>query len=156
MAKLKLLLAGTCLGENMELALDVADPDKRFRSQIIINGFVPDEDINYLYNRALFSVYMSFEEGFGMPILESLTFGCPVISSNTSSMPEVYGDAAIAVSPFDDEGFIRAMETLCTHPEERERLRAKGFQQAKKFSWEKYGELLLQDCLNRNRDNQNV
>jgi len=97
-------------------------------------GGVPDEDLVVLYNMARFLVYPSLYEGFGLPILEAMICGCPVLTSNVSSMPEIAGDAAMLVSPSDVEvmtdAFLRMLDRDFAND-----LREKGFRRASLFSW---------------------
>ncbi|MCC6570332.1 MAG: glycosyltransferase, partial [Chitinophagales bacterium] len=81
-------------------------------------------------------VYPSWFEGFGIPILEAMSLGVPVICSNTSSMPEVAGDAALLVAPDDLQGWSDAMQRLATDNVLRDTLTEKGRKQASAFSWE--------------------
>ena len=82
-------------------------------------------------------VYPSLYEGFGLPILEAMSFGTPVITSNCSSMPEVAGNAAILVRPNNVNEIEKALFKLANDRDERERLKILGLQRVKKFSWEK-------------------
>jgi len=90
-----------------------------------------------LYSGALCLVYASLYEGFGLPILEGMKCGCPVITSNISSLPEVAGQAALLVDPLDTDEITRAINEIVNHKEKREELIKKGLAQVKKFSWEK-------------------
>ena len=78
----------------------------------------------------------SLYEGFGLPVLEAMQCGTPVLCSNTASLPEVGGDAALYASPIDDAQFQQQMITLLNSPELRQQMVEKGFKQAEKFSWE--------------------
>ena len=104
---------------------------------LIFTGYVPEEDLPALYQGADAFVYSSLYEGFGLPVLEAMVSGIPVITSNTSSLPEVAGDAAILVNPTEVFEIYEAMEALATKPQLREKLRVKGKEQSTKFSWEK-------------------
>jgi len=106
-------------------------------SEVKFTGYVPDEDLPYLYNAADLFVYPSFYEGFGLPPLEAMACGTPVITSNTSSLPEVVGDAGIMVDPYDVDGLAQAMYEVLTNDDLREDLIKKGIERAKMFSWEK-------------------
>lgn len=96
-----------------------------------------DQTLFDLYSSATSFVYPSKYEGFGLPPLEAMACGCPVISSNTSSMPEVIGNAAAYFSPFDLEELIDSLQRVLYHEELRNELIAKGSLRVKEFSWEK-------------------
>jgi glycosyltransferase involved in cell wall biosynthesis len=98
-------------------------------------GFVEEEDLPDLYRGALLFVYPSLCEGFGLPILEAMGCGTPVVTSNTSSMPEVAGDAAVLVEPTNPEALASAMARVLGDGELREELRRKGIARARGFSW---------------------
>ena len=100
-------------------------------------GRVPLEDLVGLYNSAQMFVYPSLYEGFGLPVLEAMACGCPVITSNVSSLPEVAGDAAILLDPYNVEELAAAMQQLWTDQGAAERLAQRGLGQAHKFSWER-------------------
>lgn len=107
-------------------------------SEIILTGFVPDKDLVKIYNLASVYVQPSFYEGFGLPALEAMACGVPVVSSNRASLPEVLGKAAIFVNP-DDYNKIAAgiKKALALSPTEREKVIKKGQTQAAKYSWKK-------------------
>lgn len=98
---------------------------------------VPDEDLSLFYQNALCFVLPSLYEGFGLPVLEAMQNGCPVITSNVSSLPEAGGDAALYVNPEDVDDIASKMKTLIENRKIREELVKKGYNQVKKFSWEK-------------------
>jgi len=99
-------------------------------------GVIDDEELPALYSGALLFVYPSLYEGFGLPILEAMGCGAPVVTSNVAAIPEVAGDAALLIDPHDVEGMAAAMGALLHNDTLRECLRQKGFLQAQKFSWE--------------------
>lgn len=101
---------------------------------IKFTGYVPSEDLPGLYSGASCLVYPSLYEGFGLPILEAFACGCPVLTSNISSMSEVAGKAAVLVNPLDTDDIARGMKEAI---EKRERLIKAGLNQVKQFSWEK-------------------
>lgn len=100
-------------------------------------GYLPDEDIAAIYNLAALFVYPSLYEGFGFPPLEAMACGCPVITSNTSSLPEVVGEAAIMVNPYDIEELTKAMYEVLTNNELKLKMKKQGLERAKMFSWGK-------------------
>ena len=89
------------------------------------------------YSGARVFVLLSLYEGFGFPPLEAMACGCPVITSNISSLPEVMGEAGIMVDPYDTDNLARAMRQVLTNSELRGDMVRKGLEQSKKFSWEK-------------------
>jgi glycosyltransferase involved in cell wall biosynthesis len=95
------------------------------------------DPLEVLYNGADLMVYPSLYEGFGLPPLEALACGTPVITSNSSSLPEVVGDAALSVDPEDEEGLCEAMRHVLQDEKLRVELSAKGVQRARQFSWER-------------------
>jgi len=137
-----------------DLALIIAGPkgwlyDRIFKEarrsdhayDIKILGQVSKTDALYLYNSA--SVYPSFFEGLGFPPLEAQACGLPVVASNRASLPEVLGDSALLVDPWRIEELIFALEALLLNPGLRTTLKERGFQNVKRFSWQKTaGELL--------------
>ena len=96
-----------------------------------------DEILSSLYSSAEALIYPSKYEGFGLPILEAMSFGCPVISSNASSLPEVYGDAALTFSPASSENLIHCIEKITNDSELRKTLIKKGYNREKIFTWKK-------------------
>lgn len=105
-------------------------------SRVILTGYVPDRELPALYQGAKLFVLPSHYEGFGLPILEAMMGGTPVITSNTSSMPEVGGAAALYFDPSDTKGLRLAIERVLGDEALRERLSEAGREQAAKFSWE--------------------
>ena len=107
------------------------------QDRIIVTGYVDDRDLAALYSNALAFVYPSFYEGFGLPPLEAMQCGVPVITSNTSSLPEVVGDAGILISPTDADSLCQSILNIYNKPSLRESMSLKSIEQAKQFSWEK-------------------
>lgn len=112
-----------------------------FASRIVMAGYVSDEQKHILYSNALAFLFPSLFEGFGLPILDAMSRGCPVIASNVSSMPEVAGDAAILIDPHSTEQLAYEMERVISSESLRKELRLKGFERCKKFSWDKTAEM---------------
>lgn len=102
-------------------------------------GFVEDADVSKLYSLALALVHPSKMEGFGLTGLEAMSVGLPVIASHASSLPEVYGDAALFFDPNKVDDLVACLDELIRNADLREDLIAKGYTQAKKYSWEKMG-----------------
>lgn len=109
----------------------------KWADDIILTGYVPDEDLRFLYARAGVFVYPSLYEGFGLPPLEAMACGTPVIVSDRASLPEVVGDAGIKVNPYDVEGLAAAVAVLLLDPEVVDFYKQAGLRQAARFSWEK-------------------
>lgn len=103
---------------------------------VILTGHVNDSVLHTLYTQAAALVFPSLYEGFGLPALEAMTLGCPVITSNLSSLPEVVGDAAYLVDPLDVKAITDAMSALLTIEPLRADLRQRGLVRARQFSWE--------------------
>jgi len=106
-------------------------------------GYVPDEDLAPLYSGAVAFVYPSLYEGFGMPVVEAQACGCPVITSNTSSMPEAAGKGAILINPENEGEIVQALEKIINNGSFRKNLIKKGKENADKFSWQKSAERAL-------------
>jgi glycosyltransferase involved in cell wall biosynthesis len=122
----------------------VGDLEKRLadhqeKDSVIFLDYVDGTDLPLIYNLASLFVYPSFYEGFGLPILEAMACGVPVITSNCSSMPEVSGDAALLVDPNNISEISDKMKDVLEHSELAMELRSKGMERAKMFSWERAG-----------------
>lgn len=138
---LKLVLAGGVWEKfKKELTDTIGDFDQ---SKIEVLGYVKDEDLPNLYSNALMFIYPSLYEGFGLPVLEAMKCGCPVITSNVSSLPEVIGQAGIQINPENDEELIKAYEKMYYDSFFRELCIERGLIRAKNFSWEKCASELL-------------
>ncbi len=97
-------------------------------------------DLAYIYASAALLAYPSLYEGFGLPPLEAMACGCPVVASNTSSLPEVIGEAGIMVDPYDTDSLAQAMKEVLTNRKLRDEMVNKGLEQSKRFSWERAAE----------------
>lgn len=129
--KHKLILIG---GES-PLFGDVRLNIKTYKDDVVFKGFVEDNLLRDFYRHASLVVYPSLYEGFGLPPLEAMASGTPVVTSRTSSIPEVVGDAAVMVSPYDVDELAFQMGRVLEDPELRADLIAKGYAQVKRFNW---------------------
>ncbi len=109
--------------------------DASLGDSVILTGYVPESDLPALYSGATCFVYPSIFEGFGLPPLEAMQCGTPVIIGNRTSLPEVVGDAALAVDPFDVNAIAGAIEQILNKPALRDELRVRGLERAKMFDW---------------------
>jgi glycosyltransferase involved in cell wall biosynthesis len=105
------------------------------RESIVLTGYVPEADLPALYSGALCFVYPSYFEGFGLPPLEAMKCGTPVIVGNATSLPEVVGDAGLQVDPFDIEAIAGAIGELLNNPALRKELSVRGLERARMFDW---------------------
>jgi len=108
---------------------------EKLQKRVKFIGFVDDEDIGYLYKNAIAFIFPSLYEGFGLPILEAMSCGCPVITSNVSSLPEVTGNAAILINPRNTQEISKAIIKIQNN-NIRENLIAKGHKNIQRFNWE--------------------
>lgn len=111
--------------------------------RVVTPGYIPQEDLPTVYSMATALVYPSLYEGFGLPVLEAMACGTPVITSNVSSMPEVAGDAALLVSPEDTETLAGALERMLGEPDLRAELSQRGLVRAREFTWRRAAESTL-------------
>ena len=133
--KQKLVIAG---GKGWKYKEIFETIDKlNLQNDVIFTGYVLDVDLPALYNAADLFVYPSLYEGFGLPPLESMACGTPVITSNTSSLPEVVGDAGIMIDPHDVDGLADAMHKVLSNEGLRDDMIKRGLERAKMFSWER-------------------
>ena len=109
----------------------------KYRDEVVFTGRQPIEELVLLVGSALAMTYVSYFEGFGVPIVEAMRCGVPVITSDVTSMPEVSGDAAILTDPFNPESIADAMNTIATNGTLRKTLAEKGIERAKLFDWDK-------------------
>ena len=131
----KLVLAGS-MGFGAEETLERIELSPR-KSDIQVLGYVPDQALEDLYRRASIFAFPSLDEGFGMPILDAMARGVPVLTSKTSAMPEVSGDAALLVDPLDVTSIGQGLLKLTSDDALRADLMRKGLKRSAEFSWEK-------------------
>ena len=105
--------------------------------KVLPTGYVPQEHLPLIVSGARAAVFVSLYEGFGFPVLEAMACGVPVVTSNVSSLPEVAGDAAVLVDPYDTNAIRDAIEQTLTDTPLRENLKVKGFARVSQFSWQK-------------------
>ena len=130
----------------MRSALDALPP--RVRDSVIVTGYVTEEEKVALLSGAEALVYPSLYEGFGLPVLEAMACGTPVLTSNVSALPETAGGAALLVDPHETQDIAAGIERLLTDPELRDRLRAAGTARVAAFSWDETARLTA-DVLRR-------
>ncbi len=106
------------------------------RGEVLLPGFVPEDELPLWYSAADVCVYPSIYEGFGLPPLEAMACGTPVIASNASSLPEAVGEAGVLVEPHDPAAWVRAISALLGDPAKQAELRAAGLARARAFTWE--------------------
>lgn len=109
----------------------------KLENKVRFLGFVDDEDLPIIYNLAKIFVYPSFYEGFGLPVIEAMSGGCPVICSNISSMPEIGKEAAELINPHDFHQIGQSLKTLLKDEKKLGKMKEKGLKHAKNFSWKK-------------------
>src|SRR5690606_32858313 len=114
----------------------------------ILTGYVRDDDLAALYTGARALVFPSLYEGFGLPALEAMACGTPVIASMTSSLPEVMGDAGVLVDPERTEDIARGIRQVLDNPGLVQELRSRGLERAQQFTWERAAAVTL-DVLDR-------
>ncbi|HLW76853.1 MAG TPA: glycosyltransferase family 1 protein [Bryobacteraceae bacterium] len=131
----KLTIAGALNGYGGEEEVKAIDACTR-RTDIEILGYVSAEQLESLYRRASIFAFPSLDEGFGMPVLEAMAHGVPVITSNRSSLPEVAGDAALLVDPLEVDSIAAALARLASDAALRADLARRGLERARQFSWE--------------------
>jgi glycosyltransferase involved in cell wall biosynthesis len=129
-----LVLVGTPSWE-YEATFDAAESSHSLRSRVIFTGYIPNSALSAIYSGAKGFVFPSLYEGFGLPTLEAMQCGTPVIASNTTALPEIVGDAGLLVAPTDSDELCDAMLRLIEDDQLVERLRRKGLQRAKQFTW---------------------
>ncbi len=110
--------------------------ENKYRN-IYFTDFISDEQLNWLYRRASAYVFPSLMEGFGLPGLEAMAYGVPVVSSNATCLPEIYGPAAAYFDPLNTEQMANAINNVISDPMQRSRLVTAGGKQIKKYSWKK-------------------
>jgi len=117
-------------------------------NNLVFTNYVSEEELNILYQNSSIFVFPTFNEGFGLPVLEAMHHGIPVITSNVSSLPEVVGDAGILIDPHNIKEIANEIMNLLKNSQKMYELSIKGKNQSKKFSWTRTAKLLLDSCQN--------
>lgn len=151
---LKLVLVGKAFEQKKLLPLQKLERlmvQLNIKDRIIKLGFIPNKELALIYNLALFYIQPSFYEGFGLPVLEAMSCGCSVLSSNQASLPEIGGQAVLYFNPYKSNDLTNKMKFLLDKGKTRKQLEQKGIKQSQKFSWEqtaKETEKIYQKVLN--------
>ena len=141
-SKVQLAIVGQAFWRESEIYRAVEE--EGLKGEVIFTGYVPDEDLPLLYNAAELFVFPSLYEGFGLPPLEAMACGTPVVCSNAASLPEVVGDAALMIDPYDVKAIAQAIFDVLSKPSLRGKLKAKGLRRAASFSWRETAKRTLQ------------
>ncbi len=139
---IKLVIAESSESDIMQLLSKINRKD--IFKHILLMSYVPHSEIPFIYNLATLFLYPSLRESFGIPIVEAMACGTPVITSNTSAMPEVTEDAAMLVNPFDVESITQAIKKVLNNQKLYNRLKYKGLNRAMAFSWENAAQKTMQ------------
>ncbi len=128
------------IGQYTDLRRDIPEINELIQTlvskkKIIFTGVLPTADLPAIYSRAMLFLFPSFYEGFGLPILEAMACGTPVITSNCSSIPEIVHDAAMLIDPYDNEMISNAIQKMAGDTKLQDSFREKGFQLTKQYSW---------------------
>ena len=139
--QLQLVIVGRKLWLYQEILREIQQ--QKFAPDVIVTDYVSDKDLPALYRSATALVYPSLFEGFGLPPLEAMACGTPVITSNTSSLPEVVADAAILVDPYNENDIAGAMLKIAFDEQLKLQLREQGIVRARHFTWRAAAEKTL-------------
>jgi|WetSurMetagenome_2_1015567.scaffolds.fasta_scaffold01392_6 glycosyltransferase involved in cell wall biosynthesis len=144
----QLVISNEITEDYKKMLYNHASDENLFHDKLILTNYVTETDLKILYKNANLFVFPSFNEGFGLPVLEAMFYGIPVITSNLSSLPEITGDAGVLVNPYNSSEISQAMKAILSDSELQKNLIAKSKIQAKKFSWNKTAQLTLSSCEN--------
>ena len=136
----------------IEILENEIDNFDKYKNKIVRAGYIDDEDLPVLYSNAHWFVFTSQYEGFGLPPLEAMSCGCPVIASNSASLPEVVGDAGIQIDWDSDEQHIEAYEKYYFNEDIRTEYGQKGLIRAKTFSWEKCANIIIENLIKEKQE----
>ena len=136
-------------GWKMDDLNNLLEPLSEQRDRIVLTGFVDNEDLAALYSGAICFVYMPFYESFGLPPLEAMACGTPVITSNNSSLPEIIGEGGILLDTSDTEGISEAMSRFTSSPQFRKEFSKLALERSRYFNWDKSAEIMINAIRNR-------
>jgi glycosyltransferase involved in cell wall biosynthesis len=139
---IKLVMIDYDKSELEKLLMSIGDP--QLINRIVLTGYINNKDLPAIYSQSMLFLYPSLRESFGIPIIEAMACGTAVITSNTSSMPEIAGDAALLIDPFKPEEITAAMKKICTDQQLMFELKRSGQVRAATFSWKTMAEQVLQ------------
>lgn len=148
-SEIKLLIVGESMFKTSDIELTYEG--MRYKDDVVFTGRLNNEELHHVLGASLALTFVPYFEGFGIPVIEAMNAGVPVICSNTTSLPEVGGNAVLYVDPFSLSQIKDAMIRIYQEKDLRELLIEKGFVQKEKFSWDKTAELLwgsIQICAN--------
>lgn len=145
---ISLVLVGPVRKGYIDVTANIANLTK-FKDKIVQTGYVDDSDLPLLYNGALAFIYPSLYEGFGLPILEAMQCGTPVIATDNTSLPEVGGSAVLYIDGKDEKKTVAQLQEIYNNPQTVEKLSEKGRQQARKFNWQITADIITQTIKNR-------
>ena len=131
----QLVISGKIFGEHKTKLENIASSLK-IENRVVWLGYVPDDLLPNLYSEAIAFIFPSLYEGFGLPIIESMACGCPTLSSNHCSLPEIGGDAAHFFNPTDIDEISESIRKVCDDSEFRHTLVQRGPDHAKRFNWD--------------------
>jgi glycosyltransferase involved in cell wall biosynthesis len=135
-----LVLAG---GKGWLADIDTLIDDLGLKDDVVVAGYLDDLDLQWLYQNCFAVLYPTLFEGFGLPVLEAMSQGAAVITSDATSIPEIAGDAALLVNPYREEDLCAAMLQLATNRTLREQLQARAQNQARRFQWKATAQIAL-------------
>jgi glycosyltransferase involved in cell wall biosynthesis len=146
--RVKLIAVGRMFWKNEELSAQL--DAMRFKSDVVFTGHLETHELSQVMGAAHALLYVSYFEGFGVPIIEAFKSGVPVITANVTSMPEVAGDAAILVDPFSTQAIADAMFSVCSDDLLRQQLVERGLRRAGDFDWDESAQRfwqVIENCL---------
>ena len=145
-----IIFSGAEMGAKKDLIYQIAEENDMPETAFSFIGYVDDEELPILYSLADVFCFVSLYEGFGLPVLEAMQCGCPCLISNTSSLPEIAGDAALQVSPTDIDDIVSGMCKLAGNESLRQEMSKVGLLHAKEFSWSKTTDCIMNALKNNN------